>query len=231
VVTDVGGLTNEAQNVVVQPADGMIVISGDSQDPDSSEFHTDLARYHPDGQLDPTFGTGGTLTLDGRFGADLAIQPDGRLLLVGTSDPVPVSEGQPATAIAVMRLQPDGTVDDTFGDDGVSLIPVTEHSEIGGDGNALALQPDGRILVAGATKGIGQDFLVARLHADGTPDTEFTDTGVMAINFFRSSDLAESITPTGDNKILVSGMATSDDFRRGFGVARISQQTDDPPVP
>ena len=50
----------------------------------------------------------------------------------------------------------------------------------------------------------------------------------MLINFTRSSDRAESIAPLGDNKILVSGMATSEDFRSGFGIARIAPQTDQP---
>lgn len=130
-----------------------------------------------------------------------------------------------------MRLESDGTVDDTFGDHGVSLISVTDRKPSGGGGTALVLQPDGRILVAGASKGTGQDFIVARLRPDGTLDTEFTDTGVMLINFFRGSDSAESIALTGDNKIVVSGAAESNDFRSGFGVARIWQQTDHPPVP
>jgi Domain of unknown function (DUF5122) beta-propeller len=79
VVTNVGGLNNQAENVVVQPADGKIVVSGSSLNPGSSgvgiDHHTDLARYLPDGQPDPAFGAGGTLTLDAFVGADLAIQP------------------------------------------------------------------------------------------------------------------------------------------------------------
>jgi uncharacterized delta-60 repeat protein len=81
VVTNVGELNNQAENVVVQPADGKVVVSGSSLNPGSSgvgiDHHTDLARYLPDGQPDPAFGAAGTLTLDAFVGADLAIQPDG----------------------------------------------------------------------------------------------------------------------------------------------------------
>jgi uncharacterized delta-60 repeat protein len=158
VVTDVGGLSNEAQNVVVQPADEMIVLSGSSRNPGSSgvgiDHHTDLARYDPDGQPDPTFGNGGTLTLDAFVGA------------------------------------------------------------------AIALQPDGRIVVAGATGGPNSNFAVARLLPDGTLDPDFTDTGVMTIDFFGFTDLAESVAVTDDGSILVSGLAR--DNVDGYGVARLS---------
>jgi uncharacterized delta-60 repeat protein len=236
VVTDVGGLSNEAQNVVVQPADAMIVISGSSRNPGSNgvgiDHHTDLARYRPDGQPDPTFGTGGTLTLDAFVGADLAVQPDGRLLLVGTADTTPptVPPGS-VTELSVMRLEPDGTPDETFGDNGTVNVSVTGRSSATGDpgrdtGAALALQPDGRIVIAGATAGPNSNFAIARLLADGTLDPEFTDTGVMTIDFFGSTDLAESVAVTDDGSIVVAGQAR--DNVDGYGVARLSPQDTGP---
>ena len=72
---EAGGRGNFAENVVIQP-DGLIVLSGWSGKPDNQfDQVTDLARYQPDGQLDPTFGTGGTLTLDANVGADLVSNP------------------------------------------------------------------------------------------------------------------------------------------------------------
>jgi uncharacterized delta-60 repeat protein len=237
VVTDVGGLTNEAQNVVVQPADEMIVISGSSPNPGSSgvgiDHHTDLARYRPDGQPDPTFGTGGTLTLDTFVGADLAVQPDGRLLLVGTADTTPpTAPPGSVTELSVLRLEPDGTPDGTFGDNGTTNVSVTGRSSATGDpgrdtGSALALQPDGRIVIAGAaTAGPNSDFAIARLLADGTLDTEFTDTGVMTIDFFGSTDLAETVAVTDDGNLVVAGLAR--DNVDGYGVARLSPQDTGP---
>ncbi|HEY6699136.1 MAG TPA: Calx-beta domain-containing protein, partial [Acidimicrobiales bacterium] len=229
VVTDVGGLSNEAQNVVVQPADEMIVLSGSSRNPGSSgvgiDHHTDLARYGPNGQPDPTFGNGGALTLDAFVGADLAVQPDGRLLLVGTADTTPpISPPGSVTELSVMRLEPDGSPDETFGDHGTTNVSVTALTSVTGDpgrdgGAALALQPDGRIVIAGATGGPNSNFAVARLLPDGTLDPDFTDTGVMTIDFFGFTDLAESVAVTDDGSILVSGLAR--DNVDGYGVARL----------
>jgi uncharacterized delta-60 repeat protein len=118
------------------------------------------------------------LTLDAFVGADLAIQPDGRLLLVGTADTTP--PGSPpgsVTELSVMRLKPDGTPDATFGDNGTGTVSVTGRDT----GAAIVLQPDGRIVVAGATGGLNSNFAIAHLLADGTLDTDFTDTGVMTI--------------------------------------------------
>jgi uncharacterized delta-60 repeat protein len=239
VVTDVGGLSNEAQNVVVQPADELIVLSGSSRNPGSSgvgiDHHTDLARYGPNGQPDPTFGNGGALTLDAFVGADLAVQPDGRLLLVGTADTTPpTSPPGSVTELSVMRLEPDGSPDETFGDHGTTNVSVTALTSVTGDpgrdgGAALALQPDGRIVIAGATGGPNSNFAVARLLPDGTLDPDFTDTGVMTIDFFGFTDLAESVAVTDDGSILVSGLAR--DNVDGYGVARLSPQDTGPTGP
>jgi uncharacterized delta-60 repeat protein len=238
VFTDVGGLDNQAENVVVQPADQMIVVSGSSLNPGTgvgTGQHTDLARYWPDGRPDPTFGSGGALTLDASVGADLVVQPDGRLLLVGTVDATPpTAPPGTITELSVLRLDPDGTPDETFGDHGTVNLSVTARTTTFGDpgrdtGAALALQPDGRIVVAGAAGIASRNFAVARLLADGTPDTEFTDTGVMTIDFFGFDDAAESVAVTDDGKIMVAGLAV--DNVDGYGVARLSPQDPGPTGP
>ena len=89
-------------------------------------------------------------------------------------------------------------------------------------GRALALQPDGRIIIAGTASGANPNFAVARLLADGTPDTEFTDTAVMTIDFFGFGDAAESVAITDDGKIVVSGLVGND--MDGYGVVRLSPQ-------
>ena len=95
-----------------------------------------------------------------------------------------------------------------------------------GTGSAIALQPDGRIVVAGTTAGPNLNFAVARLLADGTLDSEFTDTGVLTIDFFGFTDLAESVAVTDDGRIVVSGLAR--DNVDGYGVARLSPQDTTP---
>ena len=176
VFTDVLAQANQAQNIRIQP-DGMIVVSGSSPKPASNgvgiDDHTDLARYQPGGLLDPDFGDGGTVRLDAFVGAGLAIQPDGRLVLVGTVDTTPpTSPPGTFTDIAVMRLNPDGIPDESFGEHGgvhFSASALTSPFGPGRDtGHDVALQADGRIVVVGNTGPLNADFAVARLLPDGT---------------------------------------------------------------
>ena len=232
VTTDVGGVTNEAQNVVVQP-NGSIVVSGASRNPGSDgvgiDDHTDVVRYGPDGLPDPTFGTGGALTLDASVGADLVLQTDGRLLLIGTVDATP--DGDPpgtVTELSVVRLNHDGSVDETFGDAGTVSISVSALTSVDGSpardsGHALALQPDGRIVVAGTAGSVNANVAVARLLADGSLDTEFTDTGVLTIDFFRFTDNGENVAITGDGRIVVSG-GVRQISGSSYGLARLAPQ-------
>jgi uncharacterized delta-60 repeat protein len=132
-----------------------------------------------------------------------------------------------------MRPEPDGTPDQIFGDNGdgivnVSVTALTSPTGAAGrdSGSVIALQPDGRIVVAGATAGPYIDFAVARLLADGTLDTGFTDTGVLTIDFFGFTDLAESVAVSDDGRIVVSGLAR--DNVDGYGVARLSPQDTTP---
>ena len=213
-----------SSGLAVQPG-GKIVVGGIGRLCDGQSANV-IERLESNGQPDPTFGNGGTLTLDAFVGADLAVHPDGRLLLVGTADTTP--PGSPpgsVTELSVMRLEPNGTPDLTFGDNGTANVSVTARSSPTGvpgrdTGAAIALQPDGRIVVAGATGGINPDFAIARLLEDGTPDTDFTDSGVMTIDFFGFTDVGESVAVTDDGKIVVAGLAR--DNVDGYGVARLS---------
>ena len=232
VITDLGGVTNEGQNVVIQPADGKIVVSGSTRAPGTLGFvddhYTDVARYTSEGQLDSTFGAGGTLTLAGLVGKDLAIQDDGRLLLVGTADTTPpAAPAGSVTELAVLRLEPGGTPDTTFGTEGTATVSVTGLTSSNGMpgrdiGSAIALQPDGRIVVAGSATATGFNlkFAVARLLSDGALDTDFTDTGAMTIDFFAFTDVAESVAVTTDGKIVVSGQVQNPG--EVYGVARLA---------
>ena len=232
VTLDVGGLTNEAQNVVVDP-DGGIVVSGSSRNAGSNgvgiDHHTDIVRLRENGEPDGTFGTAGAVTLDDAFvGADLASQSDGGLLLVGSADTTP-DTAPPGTVneISVVRLDGAGEPDGTFGDAGTVNVPVTALTSSNGApgrdaGMAVALQPDGRIVVAGGTLGVNPDFAIVRLLGDGALDTSFTDTGVLRIDLFRFTDLAESVAVAENGDIVASGLGRQ--FVDGYGVVRLTSQ-------
>ena len=131
------------------------------------------------------------------------------------------------TELSVLRLEPDGTPDPTFGTEGTATVSVTGLTSSNGMpgrdiGSAIALQPDGRIVVAGSATATGFNlkFAVARLLSDGALDTDFTDTGAMTIDFFAFTDVAESVAVTTDGKIVVSGQVQNPG--EVYGVARLA---------
>jgi uncharacterized delta-60 repeat protein len=136
---------------VVLQRDGRAIIGGVGTVDGQPAFTA--ARLLSDGQLDPAYGNAGVASFligSGAFPDVFALQPDGKLLFAGDTT-------TSQAVVAVIRLLPDGGLDPTFGTDGVAEIP-------GRGTNAMALQPDGRIVIAGVGAG------VLRLNADGTLD-------------------------------------------------------------
>jgi uncharacterized delta-60 repeat protein len=153
VTTDFGGIIEDIATALVLQPDGKLVAAGHDS---NGDLDFALARYLPDGRLDPTFGTGGTVTTDGGLGGILALvlQPDGKLVAAG--------EGE--GGFALVRYLPDGRLDPTFGTGG------TVTTNFGDFTFALVLQPDGKLVAAG---GAGGDFALARYLPDGSLDATF----------------------------------------------------------
>ena len=112
-----------ARSVAIQ-ADGRIVVAGAiSVAGELPHYDFALLRYTPDGALDPSFGSGGMQTTsfsagwwEDEIAADLALQRDGKIVVVGTSTPVDwVWEG---SAIVIARYATNGSLDQSFGDGG-----------------------------------------------------------------------------------------------------------------
>jgi uncharacterized delta-60 repeat protein len=155
VTTDIKGANDSAHAVVVQ-ADRKIVIAGTAATDESSVFA--LARYNSDGSLDPHFGGGGIVTtsfpaggfdaLDGAHA--VAIQADGKIIAVGDHSvpDLPVPGG---SDFALARYQVDGSLDPSFGTDGLVLTDFRQPEMTPSDdlGVSVAIQPDGKIVVAG----------------------------------------------------------------------------------
>jgi uncharacterized delta-60 repeat protein len=138
-------VNERAFHAVVLDAGGRIVTAGSGQG-SGSDF--ELSRYAADGSLDASFGTDGTALLDVEQSADvphgLAIRADGKLVAVGAAESMPSS---PVTwNWTLMRLDGDGRLDPTFGGDG---IVITQPTPDGAVARAVAVQPDGKIVVAG----------------------------------------------------------------------------------
>ena len=167
--------------------------------------------YAADGSLDSTFGNGGIVITDfggyEDFGMDLEVQPDGRIVLVGSS-----SDGlNPNFALA--RYNPDGSPDTTFGvDSKVSTDIAGGHDTA----YAVALQPDGKIIAVGnASNGIDLDFALARYNPDGSLDTTFDLDGKVLSPISPYADYSTDVVLQPDGKILISGWSDGSEISPG----------------
>jgi uncharacterized delta-60 repeat protein len=206
--------TDLARNVVVLP-NGSIVVSGEPFGSDPSR-RTSVARFDVDGELDTTFSTGGKLVIGGAYvGRGLALQGDGRLVLVGSAPVVNVPED--FTHFAVMRLNEDGTFDESFGDGGMTTTSITGRTDAA---HAVTVQADGRIVVAGEGNLINTNFALARYNTDGTLDTSFAIDGKLEVDFFGVEDRAENVAVQADGKIVAGGLAF--DRQNSYGLVRVN---------
>jgi uncharacterized delta-60 repeat protein len=198
-----------ARDVAIQD-DGSIVVVGTITS--ETELHTPLLavlRYTPSGELDPSFGGTGYVTTGydfgglegGAHGVALAIQPDGKVLVVGNSDQITHGAG----AFFVLRYDSDGTPDATFGTGG-----KFELRYLGASGGDIALTDDGKMLVSyaygeaytGST--ITIDSRVTRLDSDGRLDPTFGNDGetILPIVWFLGS--GPELAVRRDGKIVVT---------------------------
>lgn len=201
--TDVGDL-GHAHAVAIQK-DGKIVLAGD-------EFEQlprciVLVRYLPGGSLDKGFGRSGIVKTCRRsfssLGPDVAVQRDGKIVTLALSYRDTPS-GQ-IYHLAVLRYRADGGLDRSFSRDGISVVP-----RFGQWPNALAVQADGSIVVAGSETGtnLTTNFVVARLHRNGAPDRSFGRGGLRKVDFGRRDDSASAVALDGRGRIVVAGQSS-----------------------
>jgi uncharacterized delta-60 repeat protein len=163
-----------------------------------------------DGDLDPAFGSGGKVTTDfsGRSnGANaIALQPDGKILVTGD-----VLSAQGPPDISVARYNSDGSLDASFGTGG---RVTTDFAGLTDVGFAITVQPDGKILVAGAAN-MGSatqfDFALVRYNANGSLDSTFGNGGKVTTDFSGGLDQATSVSLQTNGKIVLAGFATVGD--------------------
>ena len=215
--------TEDRGNAMVLQPDGKLVVGGRSR-PGATRFDFALARYNPDGSLDPTFGNGGAvLTSLERAGAPddeihaLALQPDGKIIAVGSA----VTFGSGALiSTGIVRYNPDASLDPTFGNGGIVLIDRAVNF-------AVVLQPDGKI-VCGGGGGVAStaDFRLSRFNPDGSLDPTFGVGGNVDLDFNGSGDGVYALALTAEEKILAAGRSRSsspgDLTQDNFAVARFN---------
>jgi uncharacterized delta-60 repeat protein len=152
--------------------------------------HLGLIRYNQDGSLDTTFGGGGGVDPALALPFAMAVQPDGRIVVVGLTVESPTG--------GMIRVLPNGAPDTSFGTNG----RVAVEGGYDGYAQAVAVQPDGRILVAGhAGAGWPSDFALWRLEADGRLDLTF-GSGGQVFTDLGAADYACDVAVQPDGRIV-----------------------------
>ena len=225
---------DRAEELVIQPDGKILVFGGNSNQ--SGNFM--LIRYNPDGSLDTSFGE--TVVVSGGEGTPeitegtgivsidiqdvdegsassleephgIALQADGKVVMTGLTR-------QSKNQIAVARVNSDGSLDTSFDSDGIrrwGLDPTDLSKDFG---KAIAIQPDGKIIVAGETyssscTGTACNFnpFILRLNSDGSSDTSFNNSAIGAadpVDISNSDDVKDLvIQPNG--KFLIGGFTRS----------------------
>jgi uncharacterized delta-60 repeat protein len=213
VITTVGSRFGIARSVEVQP-DGKIVVAGNAE---SMEGISDFAvvRYHPDGSLDTSFnGTGKVVTSFGNYAEAFrgVLQPDGKIVVAGNA-----KTGQSSSAYAVVRYNTDGSLDPSFGADGIVLHALSLGISSLRD---VVLQPDGKIVASGWIYNEGAG--IVRYNANGSIDTSFAANGI-----FRTPEnfnIGNGIALQSDGKLVAFGYALADHTAgiAGFAIARLN---------
>ncbi len=192
-----------AGNLALQ-ADGKILMVAGFGNPSL------MVRYTSTGQLDTGFGRGGVVNLDYGVPTQIAVQPNGRILVTsGESGKLITTPFPAAQSGAITRYNSNGTVDKTFGAAGMAASVASA--------SALVLQSDGKIVVAGAiTSKVNAPqtpsdvgFGIVRYNTDGSLDSTFGKGGVAITDFGHSATdsgaLALAIEASGD--IVAAGAA------------------------
>jgi uncharacterized delta-60 repeat protein len=217
VTTSIGGRGSapQADGLVIQP-DGKLVAGGEF-----GPANFGVVRYNADGSLDASFGVGGMVStpLRSRYqsGSGIALQPDGKLVLVG-----PTYRTATGSDFAVIRYNTDGGLDTSFDGDGVATTDVLAPSY--DFASAVARQPDGKFVVAGSTRAFAgftadpadPEFAVVRFNPDGSLDTTFGLRGHVLINFGGAGS-ASGVAIQPDGRIVVVGSSNGN-----FAVARLN---------
>ena len=173
------------------------------------------------GVLDPTFGDGGLVTTNlGRTsyheGTDTAIQPDGKMVVAG------LAYSSYTSAFVVVRFNSDGSLDPSFGSDGVVVTPVRREWTYEAFAEAVVIQPDGRIIAAGEIDN-GRFFVLVRYLPDGQLDASFGEGGIVLTEFGSSAvggyAGARDVLLQPDGRIVVGGHDAGD-----FAIVRYTSE-------
>lgn len=190
-----------ATAVAVTP-DGRIITTGEANVGGRNVIIS--TRFRPDGSLDPGYGNHGVVTVDvgGAAGGNaIALQNDGKIVIAGTG------AARSTLAFVAVRLLQNGRPDPSFGSDGIATVHIGTNAIA----NAVAIQPNGRIVLGGTADGAGHlrggnEFAVVRLRRDGSVDRTFGRAGITTL---RPAGAAWGLALQRDRKIILAGQGSA----------------------
>jgi uncharacterized delta-60 repeat protein len=203
-------------NAIAVQSDGKIIVAGYSGYSKKTKYNSvfSIARYMPDGSLDVSFGLKGKVitdidSLDDQANS-IAIQPDGKIVVCGYTTNFNYGGGYP-NDIAVLRYNPNGTPDSSFGVNGKVITDFIGFGDPGHPhdndyGNAVAVLPNGKIIVGGHSDVFDGNnaFVLFRYKSNGIIDSSFGFNG-MALTFIDFYSYGTSMAILPDEQILLAG--------------------------
>jgi uncharacterized delta-60 repeat protein len=198
VTTDISFADDWAFSVRVLP-DGSILVAGYAYN--GADYDFAIVKYHSDGSLDTSFGSGGIRYIDYNSYSDIGIamevMTNGKILLGGYTGPAGDKD------FLVARLDANGSLDPTFDGDGWAITSLGSYDD---NLYSMKLQTDGKFIAAGSTSnGSNLDMAVVRFNADGSLDNTFGVGGIFRLDIDGGDDIAWSVKLVMNNKILVGG--------------------------
>ena len=203
VTTDLGNAADIANGAVLQD-DGKILLAGYTSGP--SYTNVAIARYNTDGSLDTSFDNDGKVVsnLGVRTSANsIALLPGNKIVVVGN-----YRTSETNSDFLISEYDQNGSPDATFQNKGSLTLDISGAKD--DFANSVAVQSNGKILVAGSTTGNGgSDFALVRLNTDGSLDMSFNSTGIVTADFGNSDDMGSSVIIQSDGKIVVAGSSSN----------------------
>ena len=178
--------------------DGKLVAAGHSTSGRGFKAGFALVRYNANGTLDRSFGRGGRVTTPTGVAYALAIQQDGKLVVAGRS----------GRRFTLARYHTSGTLDTSFGRGGKVTTSIGGG---GGGAHALAIQQDGKLVVAGRSR---RSFTLARYNTSGTLDTSFGRGGKVTTSIGGGGGGAYALAIQQDGKLVAAGGNNSFELAR-----------------
>jgi uncharacterized delta-60 repeat protein len=205
----------------------------------TNDFETIVGHFTASGDLDTAFGTGGwfvsnlAVGLGGETARGIGLQSDGRIVVAATVEHVAVGADARDRDVAVIRLDTDGTLDDTFGTGGVVLLDLSDGEAVPAPGTGyaadgawnLVVDAMDRIVVAVQVKRMGAtdtDFGLVRLAANGALDTTFAGGGLYTRDIDNVSASVRGVEILPDGRLAGTGY-----YSNGGSVRPVIYMVDD----